>query len=274
MYWLYGFSKQIQTVFALTKEGDTKISTLDDLRYFYLHFLAKHQPNTILNNKDLFVDDIFIEDQLFKTFCKDNPDVLRADKKRSLLEKSSTLTQAKDAFYDLKKNNNEIYQLLYLTMHAIVFIQSENIASGSSSLLLGVLWLNFPATFSEIDITELYVHELTHTLLFLDELRYNHYNYAKIRDQNYFTQSAIMHQKRRLDKVLHSIVVAHEILHTRKNFFGHYKGAFKAHPDSKLLLDKTLNSIADVEAQSDIETLLTPRGQEILRDCKTNLLVF
>lgn len=48
--------------------------------------------------------------------------------------------------------------------------------------------------------------------MFLDELRYSHYAYARILDPSTYARSAILNIDRPLDKVLHSIVVAVEIL--------------------------------------------------------------
>ncbi|CAH2810032.1 MAG: hypothetical protein CBARDCOR_6744 [uncultured Caballeronia sp.] len=65
-------------------------------------------------------------------------------------------------------------------------------------------------TFS--DLMEMLVHELTHQTMFLDELRYAHFSYADVLDRSTWEKSTILNVARQLDKVLHSIIVAIEIL--------------------------------------------------------------
>ena len=148
---------------------------------------------------------------------------------------------------------------------------SDNAGGGSTSAAIGCIWINPRPHWSENDFFEFFVHELTHNLVFLDELRYRHYtNYSSIIIEENYSPSAILARKRPLDKVFHSILVSTEVLLTRQSLLGHPETP-RAHPPTQIMLDQCLYSIRSLEENNAVFSLLTERSQTLLALCKSKL---
>lgn len=161
--------------------------------------------------------------------------------------------------------------LFYALFHTIFFAKSEKNAGGSSSNLIGVLWLNIPNNYSLDDTVEFIIHETAHQLTFIDEMIYGgHYDYEKILSKDFFATSAIIKSSRPADKVFHSIVVAHTILfyrkETNKMFDTRIHGSYSDLLYNSLLSSKELLKI-DNESR-----ILTDRGRYITNKCHNSLL--
>lgn len=151
-----------------------------------------------------------------------------------------------------------------------VFIMPSDCArGGSTSAALGVIWANPKLSYRVPDVVEFLVHETVHHAMFVDELRYGHYDYDLILSEERWANSAILHIERPIDKVLHSLVVSAEILAFRNNASGHLSDP-KVHPPTPELVRQTKASIASLSQVLDRELqlghdLLRPRARELLR---------
>lgn len=138
---------------------------------------------------------------------------------------------------------------------------------GSSSASIGSIWLTVMDKVRPIDLMEMFVHELTHHLLFIDELNRPQFNYSEISRSENFAHSAILRKRRPLDKVIHSIVVATEILSARRRYL-HHDGETVIHPPTDAMAQELLTSIRSVEALPNLETLVTPYLRSVVQRCE------
>ncbi|MFG1796493.1 aKG-HExxH-type peptide beta-hydroxylase [Nocardia sp. NPDC049149] len=166
---------------------------------------------------------------------------------------------------------SQIRSLFGVLLPVVVLAPSHGLAGGTASSVPGVLWAATKPTWTDVDVQEFLLHELVHTTLFMEERRHGFYRDMRLLlvEEN-LTPSAIRRDRRPLDKVLHSIVVATEILLARERL-----GAFAVqdralHPDTDTLRAGAVRSLSAVQAL-DLEQLLMPRPIEILETCGAQL---
>ncbi|CAM4290021.1 HEXXH motif-containing putative peptide modification protein [Bordetella tumbae] len=132
----------------------------------------------------------------------------------------------------------------------IFLMPSKEASGGSTSSAIGVIWANPKITHRIPDVVEFIVHELTHHAMFIDEYRYGHYDHRALMSPDSWAQSAILKIARPLDKVIHSIVVAAEIVMFREKFIGH-PSAPLVHPPTPRILAQLVASLDSVEQVID-----------------------
>jgi hypothetical protein len=140
---------------------------------------------------------------------------------------------------------------------------------GTTSGALGILWMNPSPAWSEADFIEFYVHELTHMTMFYDDYCYRHYTDLRlVADPANWAQSAIRNGIRPLDKALHSLVVATEILLFRRMFGSPPGGRTNIHPTSPLMLAQAKSSARSLlDLKSASAKILTSRSMAIAETC-------
>lgn len=85
-----------------------------------------------------------------------------------------------------------------------------------------------------------------------------------------FSLSAILQAERPIDRVLHSIVVATEVLMLRaRNLVDHSE--CQIHPSTSSLIDSTQKSIDKLLSHSNRDRILTPRSLEIIETCQNSI---
>lgn len=157
---------------------------------------------------------------------------------------------------------------LYGVLLPIVLVApSHYLAGGTGSSVPGVLWASIKPTWTEVDAREFLLHELVHTTLYMEEYRHGFYRDIRLLpEEGNLAPSAIRQDRRTLDKVLHSIVVATEILLSRTREGTDPELLTKIHPDSETLRSGALKSLRAVRDQN-LDGLLLPRPIEILEKC-------
>ncbi|MEU5125091.1 HEXXH motif-containing putative peptide modification protein [Streptomyces mobaraensis] len=179
--------------------------------------------------------------------------------------------QVSDALDGLASAWPEVRTLYGLLLPIVVLAPSRSLAGGTASSLPGVLWASVTPAWTRTDVQEFLLHELVHTTLFLEERRYGFYrNMRLLLDEENLTPSAIRTDRRPLDKVFHSIVVATEILLARIRLGTSSHSGDSLHPDSEILRENALTSIRAVQ-KLDTSRLLTSRPIEIMEKCRTHL---
>lgn len=104
--------------------------------------------------------------------------------------------------------------------------------------------------------------------MFLDELRYTHYSYSRVLKQSTWARSAILNVARPLDKVLHSIVVAIEVLLFRDGYLGHPVNP-RVHPPTRVMIEQLRDSISSTEqAIARDKTIFHARANELLENAR------
>jgi hypothetical protein len=131
---------------------------------------------------------------------------------------------------------------------------------------VGTIWLSLHKKLPTIDLMELLVHEFTHNLLLIDEINTRHYNYDLIAKEENFARSAILRRSRPLDRVIHSIVVATELVLARDKYLGHAKRPVIHRKTTELIAD-TIAAIKGVRALPNLDQLITPHLNQLIGKC-------
>ena len=252
----FGFEAQIDNLMTLIGTIDLnkvkKIATLKEVQTEYHSLIQKMQkripggePGTVNVITDfekakalrpLFVNDSLLDDKAQADVITEMKDDEATDKKALILR----------AIHELGIYS-EVHKALFDTLITDIFIlPSVRAKAGSTSQAIGVIWANPKTTYSLHDMVEILVHEMTHHAMFIDEVRYVHYSYSAVMDKSTWARSAILNVPRPLDKVLHSAVVATEILLMRANYLGH-PVMTKVHPPTNVMLTQLKDAIASTE---------------------------
>lgn len=277
---LKGKDEVIRNVYRVARAHD-KRSQLNDyinLRKSFLKAIGDGQPEMPINyGLDPFITDESVEDQLSKAFDINvilndlNQDSViggALDKRRCL----QRIQRCRSALNDLLMHDEDLNFVFGLVVHSIFIREAKNRESGvsahggSSSGSIGAIWLTVNDKISHADLREMFVHELTHVLLFIDELNYYQFDYEQIAKSENFARSAILLKKRPLDKVIHSIVVATELLLARYRFLGEEEN-LTVHPDSRTIARNTLTSISSVFELPNIRDITSDHLLDMTRDC-------
>lgn len=134
-------------------------------------------------------------------------------------------------------------------VHTIFFQRTANTNGGSTSSAPGVIWFAPRRDWTVQDGMEFLIHELTHTLIFIDERINGHYvSIDSIADPKNYATSSILEKKRPLDKVVHSFIVSVEILLLRRRLGE--PSSPKAHPPNETLLNCAITTSHDLRSSS------------------------
>lgn len=272
MYHLEGCKKAIETQYILAKtvlnQIPKKYQSWNELRLDVNKYLQGIQPEVTLRNGqgEIINCDQEKSSALIKIFNNissvNDLSQQQVMKERYAPPSEKQISIVKTGLQHLKDLDSDLYDLFANTINYIFFADSTLAGGGSSSAAIGCIWMNPKDSWTVQDTTELLVHELTHNLLFLDERRYSHYtDYSQLSNPDYFAHSSILKRARPLDKVVHSFVVASEVLRFRKRFFD-LRELTHIHPSTDTMLEnfnKTYLSLKDLPAG-----LLTERAWEII----------
>lgn len=207
---------------------------------------------------EIFNQDSFLDDTRYELGGEPGHDGPHFE----LLDQSRSTIAAADPELDA------MFRLAITTVFAAPCVVA---GGGTTSSAVGVLWIDPRDAWSEQDRLEFIIHELAHTLMFLDEWRYAHYRHREdILSPETFALSTIRATKRPMDKVLHSIVVGTEVLLARDAWLGH-GGPLSLHPPSTSLAESVLRSIRSVREVDQKQTNLTSRAVDLLDRCESRL---
>lgn len=280
MYHLFGLEEIIKTIYALSHPYIVNhIETIHALKSPYHSWLSHVNNKTIdcYDTQSLFViNNLSLEESFIEEYKSDS---MLDDKNQSSMiggifsieEKERQIIKINSALNHLKIILPEHYELFNLVISHIIFRKSDSCGGGSVSSVIGLLWLNIKEQLTIYDVLELLIHELTHNLLFIDERRYGHYNYDAIALQHNYAVSAILKETRPLDKVIHSIVVAAEIILSRRKYQYDSKNVSIHLPTDKMI-EQIAVSIQSVMTMYNIEKLLSVRVFMILNIISKKLL--
>ncbi len=270
MYFLTGPAESLETVLLLSarhREGGSNpreavLSETDGLRrayHSYLRSLGGKYPGFDDGGARL-IDDDREAAVLAAAFGLVAPRSTAAAPSLDRWEKDL----CQNGFARLQELDPGLAQVFDLVV-AVVFSTPSPDPPGSMTTgeLPGVVWVGPTRSWSATEVAEAYVHELTHTLLTLDEHRYGHYaDYAVLNDADNLCVSAIRDEKRPLNAVAHSALVAYELLRMRSLLSG--KGGVQLHAPSEELRRRALASYESILALPNLSDLCTPRMIELV----------
>jgi hypothetical protein len=156
--------------------------------------------------------------------------------------------------------DEDLRSLARLLFTDIALLDGDRAKAGSGVTYrqLGLVYFSPATGWTVQDVAECVVHELTHLLLYFDELCLRHYvdepRTAAIGD---FGRTAITGTPREAKVVFHSLVIAAEIVTLRRASFG---GADGIHGSAADLRSTALACGRDLLGRPDLAEHLTPRG--------------
>ncbi len=257
------------------KHVDAKSSLLDrtSLKAGYKDFLFRLQPNIPMSCLPCveFVTDFDKSQKLASCFNVN----LEKEGINKLINRDTSVENSianiQEQLELLYKFDNRLHSLFTLAVNMIFCGDSAHAVGGTTSAAIGIIWGNPSVEWRTCDYFEYFIHELTHTLMFLDELRFLHYKNQEIMyEKENFSLSAILQAERPIDRVLHSIVVATEVLLFRfRNLVDH--SVHQVHPSTEQLIESTQKSIDRLLSHPNIDNILTQRSFEIIGICHNNI---
>lgn len=197
-----------------------------------------------------------------KAFMQVATDRPRIEAEAAHAEQQYRAFQAKDPAF---------WRVFDLYVEHVACIDSKFSPGGTISTALGVIFLSHPRKRSALGLYELYVHECTHLMMFVDQMRRRHYaSFEAIAKKENFCVSAIYEMDRPLDKVLHSLVVATELVLHREHVLGHHDDT-SVHPSTEKLIESSLCTAEAMLEQQARKQLLAPRGVWLVERCREHL---
>lgn len=183
--------------------------------------------------------------------------------KRAKSLRPELVRQLENAHEYLLQRSAEHAKFLDLIIERVFIDESDVAAGGTTSDAVGVIWANPRPEFAASDLAEFLVHELTHNFMFLDEWLYPHYKYEIMHEERTWALSAILDRKRPIDKVLHSLIVAAEVVLLREQKFGEPSDP-KAHPPSHQIRASIETTIEDLMRVQESTGVLADRALELI----------
>ena len=278
MFSLFGFEEAVANTYRVAYPfiGERPVGTTSELRACYLDFLTDHQPYMPVNRThDMFVTEVEAESRLVAAYSHNAAlnDLGQSTVIGDSYDEPSKLRKvalARDALHEFRELDDELAAIFDLTIHSIV-IRPSNSADGrksyggSSSAAMGVIWLSLGPTVTRGDVVEMLLHELTHHLLFIDERNHPHFDYDLLTRPENRAFSAILNLHRPLDKVVHSIVVATELILGRRRFLPETE--LTVHPPAEKMLRDVRSAYESIVTLPAADAVLRPRARAIIDGC-------
>jgi len=182
--------------------------------------------------------------------------------KNTTIDRRLLIKRIKSAYDYLSSMSEGHSSFLNLIIEKIFVDESDVAAGGTTSDAVGVIWANPHPKFDNSDLAEFLVHEFTHNCMFIDEWIHPHYDYSIMEDKSTWALSAILDKMRPIDKVVHSLVVAAEIVLLRRHLLGEPTEP-KAHPPSDMILHSIQTTVRDLQRVHNETGVLTDRTLEL-----------
>lgn len=175
------------------------------------------------------------------------------------------LHRVRKGFNYLNKNDSQLGDTFRVVVDTVAVTTAVTTpGSASSHKAVGMIWVQPDNNWSDKDIVESLVHEMTHTLLYLDEQCYGHFHKdVALNDEKAWVPSAIRNTRRPVYGVVHSIIVATELLSLRKRL-GFNEDDISIHGRSSELFKKTNYALNTLKQQQLSWELLTPRMKSLI----------
>lgn len=280
-----GFVSAIKNVYILSARfaGSEPVENIDQLRTCYHAFLRDLYPEVPVNeSRNFFVDDEKIEDRLAAAFHM--KEALGQQQQRDgfigpsypLDKKLERIERVRVAMDELLSLDEDLRSLFELVVHTVLIREPKPLANGgyshscSAATAVGVIWLSAVDFVTKEDFKELLIHELIHQLLFIDDFVTSQFQYVEMSKPESFALSAISLTPRPMDVVIHSIIVACELLVSRQRLIGEPLKP-TVHPPSAAIKATLAQSFESLVKAPTYSSLVTPRIQGFLDHCKRQL---
>ncbi len=283
MYGLYGIKHSIENIYKLSAPfiGTDKVQQIKDLKPAYRRFLKSvHDKFPIsVDSSQIIQDQIKIKEYVTAFASSQLNDLNQENMVGNLYSETMFATNAsliQESIKELKNISPDLFELFDLAIHSIILCDStqnqegSKAHGGSTNECIGLIWLNLKPGTSKENAIEMLIHELTHTLVFLDELTFGHFNYDKLSLKEYWATSSILKRERPMDKVIHSILVSIELLQWRIKF-KLVNEENLLHPKSETLIASLNASILSVLEHPRKDEVCLPRSIELVKKSRDKL---
>lgn len=274
---------QIENLLALIHKAGLEVGAVQNAQTLSNHYLkaleglqgrkskgAFQLANMVFGHDDAMAfSRLLSDDALTSLDDKGQAEVICLEQDPLAQQKTALLRAAVERLGVLSPEHKSLFDFLITD---IFLMPSRQASGGSTSCAIGVIWANPKPTYRIPDVVEFLVHELTHHAMFIDEHRHGHYDYSVILRPETWAQSALLRAPRPLDKVIHSIVVAVEIVMFREKYLGHPATPL-VHPPTSRILPQIVASLDAAEQVIDAlegngETPVSPRVNALLRGAR------
>ncbi|MDJ0822264.1 MAG: HEXXH motif-containing putative peptide modification protein [Paracoccaceae bacterium] len=170
------------------------------------------------------------------------------------------IARARTAYETLADYSPARRRLFDAVVTRIISTGLRGVSGGSANSCIGVLWINPPKKASPDDVVEFIVHELAHTLGYIDETATPHFQ-SEAFGQVIPAFSAVRCQQRPLYHVMHSLFVGCELLAFRKE--QPRLKDLRLHPGTVQLRTSCAASLASV-MDLPVERIFTERGLDVV----------
>jgi hypothetical protein len=221
-----------------------------------------------------FIADAVLERQLLETILHrrngegsdhpvDGAVLQRLGSKRNPLVVAAKMKRVMAATATLETVAPELASLFALAVNRVVCASVRGISSGSVSHAIGLIWINPATRASDGDVLELLVHELAHTITYIDETLWPHFVSIEA-GQTMEAVSAVRGVARPVYHAWHSLIVGVELLDFRRRI--PCSDSIRVHPASEELVSMSRATV-DSFRKLSLERILTARGATIMEVC-------
>lgn len=281
-----GAELQIENIYKLALPFSEKesLKTISDLTMPFRKYLKSvHSDYPInLSKKDIIVSNESHAQVFTSAFSSSDLNDLNQERLVGHLESSPALETKSDmvrnAIKKLRNINPILSDIFEVTVHSIIIctsnfsIKGMRARGGTTSKCIGLIWLSISSEMSEENILEMLIHELTHTLIFIDELNYEHFDYTNLPKKEFWATSSILKKSRPMDKVVHSILVSIELLLARRTFLSIHDEKKLIHPNTSELISNLNRSIDSVLEHPNLDQVCRPRAIELVLNTQKRLI--
>lgn len=277
MYRLTSPQVIVENVVALSKpflsstEG-LNSTTIKNAYRQYLTSIQPHCPKTM--EETLFYADTETEQHFDDYFLKNhneftNPKLV-VDINNVLYPDAEVRKSAlENCLENLKATDPVFVDVFKLVMNTVFCTVSKNIGGTSvNPNYIGVMCAHYDMNAEEAALPELLIHEFTHNALFLDELRYKHFDYTLMNDPatHIDIEYAGIPFKMSAHRCLHSIIVAVEVLKIRDELIGHTPRVSQ-HVETSAMINRVKIYLNCMKNNKFTDAILTPRAKTFLESC-------
>lgn len=262
MFYLNGPELTFKSLLALTAKEGVAAETMEQLRSRYIEFGVSIGGECVrpLDSRTLYC---FDNERILELVSKYKDysqltDIETHTSETSRASRLQAMTVVDECRKWLQRTNPALHEFFSFIVHTMFYHRSRESGGGSVSSAPGVIWCAHRTDWSEGDLAEFMVHEMTHMLMFIDERRYQHYyDFDEIAKPENYARSAVLLRQRPLDKVFHSLLVSHEVLSFRCEN-GEPETPI-VHPKSSIMLSAAYDTIGSIRAVPSLGSLVTPR---------------
>lgn len=257
MYSLVDAHAIMENLVVLTSTEGTSPRTLHELRRAYRErILVESEIQHEAGDEPQFVSDGVGLERMTRSF-----DLPQRREDGAIPAPAWRLAKTISGWRHLREKDERLGTIAATVVGTVFVTGADWDGSMSDSKHIGTLWLMPGRSWHLEEVAEAYLHELTHTLLFLDERRYGHFLPAAA---DVRVRSAIRQDVREYPAVVHSALVAAELLQWRFRHQTPDDSCRRLHGPTKELVTRALDAHAQVVAEDRRRDLLTARMRELV----------